>query len=90
MDYRKALKVFGFTEHPTEEQLKKAYRKLSAKYHPDISGDEYQEMFKLVVEANKFLKDYDTSNSQPDIPVTFFGKHIFTHQSIFTVIRQPL
>ena len=89
MDYRKALQIFGFTEHPTEEQLKRAYRKLSAKYHPDIAGESSTEKFKEVGRANQFLKDYDPSQ-QADIPVTFFGTHVFTHQSIFTVFRQQV
>lgn len=89
MDYRKALQIFGFTEHPTDEQLKKAYRKLSAKYHPDIAGDQSTEKFKQVNEANRFLKDFDPSNHS-DVPLTFFGNHVFTHQSIFTVFRQPV
>lgn len=86
MTHSQALKVMGFTEHPTEEQLKKAYRKLSAKYHPDIAGDEYEKQFKLVVQAYKFLKDY-----QPTSGVSILGgSHVFTHKSIFTVIRKAI
>lgn len=89
MDYRKALQIFGFTERPTEEQLKKTYRKLSVKYHPDIAGDKFEEQFKELVKANEFLKSYDPTQ-QADLPPNFFGSNVFTHQSIFTVIRQPL
>lgn len=89
MDYRKALQVFGFTEHPTEEQLKKTYRKLSVKYHPDVAGDKYEEKFKELVQAHTFLKDCDKTQ-QADVPPTFFGNNVFTHHSIFTVIRQPI
>lgn len=89
MDYRKALQIFGFTTHPTVEELKKTYRKLSVKYHPDIAGDKYEEQFKEMVKAHTFLKTYDPTG-QADLPPTFFGNNVFTHQSIFTVIRQPI
>jgi hypothetical protein len=39
-----------------QEAIKKAYRKLSKKYHPDLGGD--QEKFVLVAKAYEVLSDY--------------------------------
>ena len=36
MDYYKVLEV---SSSATEEEIKKAYRKLAHKYHPDKGGD---------------------------------------------------
>ena len=46
-------KVLGITRNATDEEIKKAYRDLSRKYHPDANvnnpnKDKAEEMFKLV------------------------------------------
>jgi len=53
MDYYKAL---GVDKKATEQEIKKAYRKLAQKYHPDTGkGDEKK--FKEVTEAYEVLGD---------------------------------
>ena len=49
-------KVLGISRDATDEEVKKAYRQLSRKYHPDANinnpnKDKAEEMFKLVQEA---------------------------------------
>lgn len=49
-------KVLGITRNATDEEIKKAYRYLSRKYHPDANvnnpnKDKAEEMFKLVQQA---------------------------------------
>lgn len=81
MNYQKALSILGFNSKPTPEELKKRYRSLSSKYHPDIAGNEYEDKFKEIVEANRFLKENDA-------PVSLFnGKSVFTHQTIFSILH---
>ena len=54
-------KVLGLARDATEEQIRRAYRKLAKKYHPDLNpGDrEAEERFKAVSSANEILSDQD-------------------------------
>ncbi len=47
--------VLGVKRDATEDEIKKAFRKLAAKYHPDAGGDE--EKFKEISEAYNTLSD---------------------------------
>lgn len=66
-------KVLGVTKTATQEDIKKSYRKLARKYHPDANkGDsEAEERFKEISEAydvlsdDKRRKEYDTARSMP-------------------------
>lgn len=51
--------ILGVNESFTQEELKKSYRNLSKKYHPDINKDnkEAEEKFKEVNEAYSILSD---------------------------------
>ncbi len=56
---RDYYEVLGIERNATEVEIKKAYRRLAKKYHPDVnSGDEGAEtVFKEVNEAYKVLSD---------------------------------
>ncbi len=68
MEYKDYYKILGVDKKASQEEIKKAYRKLAVKYHPDKNpGDkEAENMFKLINEANEVLGDpekrkkYDT------------------------------
>ena len=51
---RDYYEVLGIQKGASEEEIKKAYKKLARKYHPDMNpGDkEAEEKFKEVNEAN--------------------------------------
>lgn len=56
-------KILGVARNSTKEEIKKAYRALAHKYHPDKGGDEQH--FKEVNEAYQVLAD-DRKRSQYD------------------------
>lgn len=68
MEYKDYYKVLGVSKTASQDEIKKAYRKLAVKYHPDKNaGDKKaEEKFKEVTEANEVLSDpekrkkYDT------------------------------
>ncbi len=53
--------VLGVTKNSSEKEIKKAYRNLSKKYHPDLNPDNAQaeEKFKSVAEAYDVLSNPD-------------------------------
>ena len=50
------MRVLGITSLPTHKDLKKLYRKLAVKYHPDHGGD--SEKMALINAANEYLRGY--------------------------------
>lgn len=60
MKYKDYYSILGVARGASAEQIKKAYRKLAQKYHPDVSKDPAgEEKFKEVAEAYETLKDPD-------------------------------
>ena len=61
MDYKDYYKVLGVDKKATESQIKKAYRKLAIKHHPDKNPDDKQaeERFKEIAKAYAILGDPD-------------------------------
>ena len=58
-DKRDYYEVLGVDKNASEDEIKKAYKKLARKYHPDMNpGDkEAEEKFKEINEANEVLSD---------------------------------
>ena len=71
MNYKDYYKILGVAKNATAKEIKKAYRKLAAQYHPDKNPDDKvaEEKFKEINEANEVLSDkekrekYDTLGS---------------------------
>lgn len=58
MDYKDYYKVMGLERNASAEDIKRTYRKLARKYHPDVSKEPNAEHhFKEVGEAYEVLKD---------------------------------
>ena len=58
MKYKDYYRILGVARSATVEDIKKAYRKLAHKYHPDVSKDpEGEEKFKEVAEAYETLRN---------------------------------
>jgi curved DNA-binding protein len=60
MKYKDYYAVLGLERGASEDDIKKAYRRLARKYHPDVSKEaDAEERFKEVAEAYQTLKDAD-------------------------------
>jgi DnaJ-class molecular chaperone len=61
MDYKDYYKVLGVSKGASADDIKKAFRKLARKYHPDVNpGDKKaEEKFKEINEAYEVLSDPD-------------------------------
>jgi len=58
MEYRDYYKILGMARTATADEIKKAYRRLARKFHPDVSKEANAEQkFKEVQEAYEVLKD---------------------------------
>lgn len=59
MEYKDYYQVLGVDKKASQEDIKKAFRKLAVKFHPDKNpGDkEAENKFKLINEANEVLSD---------------------------------
>ena len=58
MEYRDYYRVLGVERGASQEDIKRAYRRLARKYHPDVSREaDADARFKAVGEAYEVLKD---------------------------------
>lgn len=65
-------KVLGVERDASQEEIKKAYRKLAKKYHPDINREnpQAQERFQEINEANEVLGDAEKRSRYDE-----YGEH---------------
>ena len=71
MEFKDYYNILGVDKKASQDEIKKAYRKLAMKYHPDRNQDnkKAEEKFKQITEANEVLSDpqkrkkYDTLGS---------------------------
>lgn len=58
MEKRDYYEVLGLTKSASKDEIKKAYRKLSKQYHPDLNKEPgADEKFKEIAEAYEVLSD---------------------------------
>jgi curved DNA-binding protein len=58
MRFKDYYQVMGVARDASQEDIKRAYRKLARKYHPDVSKEkDAEEKFKELQEAHEVLKD---------------------------------
>jgi curved DNA-binding protein len=58
MEYKDYYQTMGVARDASQEEIKRAYRKLARKYHPDVSKEAgAEEKFKEIAEAYEVLRD---------------------------------
>ena len=59
MDYKDYYKILGVERNASEDDIRKAYRKMAMQYHPDRNPNDKQaeERFKEINEAYSVLSD---------------------------------
>lgn len=58
MEFKDYYKIMGVAREATQDEIKRAYRQLARKYHPDVSKEKDAEAkFKEIGEAYEVLKD---------------------------------
>lgn len=72
------MQLLNLSNGFTEADLKRAYRKMSKKYHPDIAGQSGKDLFIQVSNAFELLSN----------PRVIQPKTLYTHGSIFKVVKK--
>lgn len=68
MDFKDYYATLGIERSATQEEVKRAYRKLARKYHPDVSKEpDAEARFKAVAEAHEALIDTERRAAYDDI-----------------------
>jgi curved DNA-binding protein len=82
MEYKDYYKILGVSKSATKAEIKKAYKRLARKYHPDVSKvSDAEERFKEVNEAYEVLKSDENRASYDQLGANWkqgqqgFGGH---------------
>lgn len=71
MKFKDYYETLGIERQASPEEIKKAYRRLARRYHPDISKEEgHEELFKAVSEAYQTLSDPEKRKAYDEL-----GRH---------------
>ncbi|WP_394758816.1 DnaJ C-terminal domain-containing protein [Flavobacterium sp.] len=86
MDYKDYYKILEINKKATPEEIKKAYRTLAKKYHPDRNQNDKkaEEQFKLVNEANEVLSDPEKRKQYDEL-----GENWQQNQQAYNQQRNP-
>lgn len=79
MKYKDYYQVMGLQRGASQDEIKRAYRKLARKYHPDVSSKtDAEERFKEIGEAYEVLKDPEKRAAYDQLGAGWKGGEEFT------------
>jgi molecular chaperone DnaJ len=75
METKDLYKVLGVSKGASQEELRRSYRKLARKHHPDANRDDpkSEERFKEIQHAYEILSNPEKRREYDEGPRTFFG-----------------
>jgi curved DNA-binding protein len=78
MEFKDYYKIMGVARDATQDEIKRAYRKLARKYHPDVSKEPNAEVrFKELGEAYEVLKDAEKRAAYDQLGANYKGGQEF-------------
>ena len=78
MEFRDYYEVMGVARDATQDEIKRAYRKLARQFHPDVSDNaDAEERFKEVGEAYEVLKDLEKRAAYDQLGANWQGGQDF-------------
>lgn len=79
MEYKDYYKIMGVARDASEDDIKRAYRRLARKYHPDVSKEpNAEERFKEIGEAYEVLRDAEKRAAYDRLGSGWHGGEEFT------------
>ncbi|MCG0999438.1 DnaJ domain-containing protein, partial [Acetobacter persici] len=84
MSVRDPYEVLGVSKTASQDEIRKAYRNLAKKYHPDLNpGDKVaEEQFKAIGQANDLLSDTALLHKSGIGRGKLFDGSLFTERSV--------
>jgi len=78
MEFKDYYKIIGVARDATQDEIKRAYRKLARKYHPDVSKEaDAEARFKELGEAHEVLKDAEKRAAYDQLGANYKGGQEF-------------